>query len=200
MWDNRFAFSKDGKGNIGYATSTDGISWNVYSSPVLIAGAQSNWDAASVAEPDVVKVGTTYHMFYSALDQWAVENFQVGYASSTDGINWVKSTQNPVLKTESVSQWDRYGASHPGVIYDSLKSKFRMWFTGRDTSTISSLTGYYGDAEIIIYSQLGQIVKRTPNINNRKTILNTFDLADGLYFIVVKNGGEQLTGKLIINK
>ena len=67
----------DGKGNIGYATSTDGINWNVYPIPVLKAGAQSNWDSASIAEPDVVKVGAVYHIFYSAPDRWAIENFQV---------------------------------------------------------------------------------------------------------------------------
>lgn len=53
----------DGKGNIGYATSTDGINWNVHPVPVLKAGEQSNRDSASIAEPDVVKIGATYYMF-----------------------------------------------------------------------------------------------------------------------------------------
>ena len=51
----------DGKGNIGYATSVDGINWTVYPSPVLMAGAQQNWDSASIAEPSVIKVGNTFH-------------------------------------------------------------------------------------------------------------------------------------------
>jgi len=135
----------DGKGNIGYATSTNGINWTVHPAAVLIAGAQSNWDSASIAEPSVVKVGNTYHMFYSALDKWTIENFQVGYANSTDGINWIKSTQNPVLKIGSSGKWDRYWASHPAVIYDTLNKKFRMWYTGRDTATIVALTGYFWD-------------------------------------------------------
>jgi hypothetical protein len=135
----------DGKGNIGYATSTNGINWTVHPSAVLIAGDQSNWDSASIGEPSVIKVGTTFHMFYSALDQWTIENFQVGYATSTDGINWIKSTQNPVLQIGTVGQWDRYWASHPAVIYDSINNKFKMWYTGRDTATIVSLTGYYWD-------------------------------------------------------
>ena len=135
----------DGKGNIGHATSTDGINWTVYPAPVLIAGDQANWDAASIAEPSVLKVGSTYHMFYSALDQWTVENFQVGYASSTDGINWIKSTQNPVLQIGNNIQWDRFWASHPGVIYEPSVNKFKMWYTGRDTANISSLIGHYWD-------------------------------------------------------
>lgn len=135
----------DGKGNIGYATSTDGINWTINPDPVLIAGDQNNWDSASIAEPSVVKIGSTYHMFYSALDQWAIENFQVGYATSMNGIQWVKSTQNPVLQIGALGEWDRYWATHPTVVYDSLNSKFKMWYTGRDTATIVSLLGYYWD-------------------------------------------------------
>lgn len=135
----------DGKGNIGYATSMDGISWTVHPEPVLIAGDQGNWDSASIAEPSVVKAGGLYHMWYSALNQWEVENFQVGYASSSDGVNWVKSIQNPVLQTGDTGEWDSYWATHPGVIYDVSSDKFRMWYTGRDTDTIESLTGYYWD-------------------------------------------------------
>lgn len=135
----------DGKGNIGYATSPDGINWTVYPSPVVIAGDQNNWDSAAVSEPVVIKTGNTWHLFYSALDTWAVEHFQVGYAHSADGINWIKSTLNPVLQIGGAGQWDRFWASHPAVIYDPQQNKFRMWYTGRDTANISSITGYYWD-------------------------------------------------------
>ncbi len=136
----------DGKVNIGYATSPDGISWTVNPSPVLVAGSQGNWDTVGCAEPSVLKMNGTYHMFYSALNTWSVERFQVGYAFSNDGVNWTKSIQNPVLKVGNNGQWDRYWASHPGVIYDSVNTKFKMWYTGRDTATIgSSINGYFWD-------------------------------------------------------
>lgn len=135
----------DGKGNIGYATSNDGIDWSIYPNPVLIAGEQLNWDSASIAEPSVVKINNMYHMFYSALDQWGIENFQVGYAVSVDGIFWTKSTRNPVLQIGSNGQWDRYWASHPSVVYDNSDNKFKMWYTGRDTANIVSLAGYFWD-------------------------------------------------------
>lgn len=231
----------DGKGNIGYATSVDGINWTVYPSPVLISGAQQNWDSASIAEPSVIKVGNTFHMFYSALDKWSIENFQVGYTSSIDGINWTKSTHNPVLSIGSAGKWDRYWASHPGVIYDSRSDEFRMWYTGRDTATIVSLIGYYWDigyaessfiadtnrtnnntiniypnpaknilniklsfdlnnAEIKIYNRLGQIIKIISHINNRNISIETFDLSNGAYFIILQNGNKQFSKKFIIIK
>lgn len=135
----------DGKGNIAYAVSPDGINWTVHPNPVIVAGSQMNWDTVVAAEPNVLKIGNTYHMFYSVLNTWSVEHFQMGYASSSDGINWIKSTQNPVLKIGGPGKWDRYWASHAAVIYDPLSSKFKMWYTGRDTATISSLNGYYWD-------------------------------------------------------
>lgn len=232
----------DGKGNIGYATSPDGINWTVNTASVLIAGDQANWDAASIGEPSVLKVGTTYHMFYSALDQWTVENFQVGYAWSSDGINWTKSTQNPVLQIGNSSQWDRFWASHPGVIYDSVDSKFKMWYTGRDNETMTSLTGYFWDVgyaesvlvlgindnsienkvsiypnpgngvlilevpvelrdvEIRIYNQLGQVVKSSASINNGEIRIETLDLKNGIYILVLKNDNIRLNSKFIINK
>ena len=188
----------DGKGNIGYATSVDGISWTVYPSAVLIAGAQSNWDSASIAEPSVVKIGTTYHMFYSALDQWTIENFQVGYATSTDGINWIKSTQNPILQIGNAGQWDRYWASHPAVIYDSTSNKFKMWYTGRDTATIVTLNGYYWDigyAESIFVTGIdgnytgGKSIVLYPNpAQNTIKIETSFDLKNTNIIIYNQTG------------
>ncbi|MBK8343219.1 MAG: hypothetical protein IPL12_07790 [Bacteroidetes bacterium] len=37
-------------------------------------------------------------MWYGGGDNDVTYNQQVGYATSTDGINWVKSPLNPVLK------------------------------------------------------------------------------------------------------
>jgi predicted GH43/DUF377 family glycosyl hydrolase len=128
----------DGKGNIGYTTSIDGITWAIATVPVLIA------EGASVAEPSVLKIGNRYHMFYSTLKSWDNENFQVGYATSDDGINWNRRTE-PVLKVNTKNQWDSYWASHPCVLYDSAIAAFRMWYTGRDKAELTDLDGYFWD-------------------------------------------------------
>ena len=140
----------DNKSNIGYATSTDGINWSVYPEAVIIAGSQENWDAAAAAEPSVLKIGSTYHMWYSALDNWAIENFAVGYAYSLDGINWTKDITNPVLDVGLPATWDAYWASHPTVIFDSTDNLFKMLYTGRDIDdaalgNVTSLSDYTWD-------------------------------------------------------
>src|SRR5690606_28112287 len=43
---------------IGYATSSDGVSWTKYgSNPVLTIGSPSEWDGQYVREPSVLNVG-----------------------------------------------------------------------------------------------------------------------------------------------
>lgn len=135
----------DGKGNIGYATSTDGINWTKYANPVLIAGIGNSPDSAAIAEPSVLKIGTTYHMWYSMINSWAIENFAVGYATSADGINWNKHTGNPVLPLGGFGSWDRYWAAHPGVVHNPQTGDLFMYYTGRDSTVFPSITGYYWD-------------------------------------------------------
>lgn len=135
----------DGHGNIGYAVSNDGLNWTIHPTPVLKAGEQNNWDKASIAEPCIVIVDNRYYMFYSALDQWDQENFQVGFAHSTDGINWTKSISNPVLRIGFDGKFDSYWASHPGVIYNNKTKRFEMWYTGRDRENITNLTDHTWD-------------------------------------------------------
>lgn len=127
----------DGKGNIGYATSADGISWSIHPQPVLIA------NGASAAEPSVFKKENKYYMFYSTLISWDNETFEVGCAISSDGITWENTPTNPVLKTGLPGQWDSFWASHPTAMYDRASDKFMMWYTGRDTSKITDVNGYH---------------------------------------------------------
>jgi hypothetical protein len=135
----------DGKGNIGYATSVDGINWTKYPNPVLVAGVGNSPDSAAIAEPSVLKIGNTYHMWYSMINSWAIENFAVGYATSADGINWTKHNGNPVLPLGGFGTWDRYWAAHPGVVYNPQNGDLFMYYTGRDSTIFPNITGYYWD-------------------------------------------------------
>lgn len=138
----------DGKANVLYATSVDGINWLIHSSPVLEANSQ-----VVAAEPSVIKIDSKYHMFYSSLDDWDVENFQVSHAWSLDGINWNKSSQNPILLVGNDGNWDSYWASHPTVMYNNISRTIQMWYTGRDNEVINDFYNYYWDigyAEIVI--------------------------------------------------
>jgi predicted GH43/DUF377 family glycosyl hydrolase len=114
-------------GQIGYATSTDGIFWQKYGNmPVMEEGPSGSWDHQAVGWPTVVIVNDTCHMWYTgASDEIVV---QIGYATSTDGINWTKYENNPVIRVGTADSWEDTWIYEPCVIYH--ESVFYMWYTG----------------------------------------------------------------------
>jgi sucrose-6-phosphate hydrolase SacC (GH32 family) len=63
-----------------------------------------------VESPSVVYDGAIFHMYYTGVnDAWTP---QMGHATSPDGINWTKDSQNPILKVGPAGSWD---ASMAGV-------------------------------------------------------------------------------------
>lgn len=94
--------------DIGMATSPDGINWTKYndpattetmyehSDPVMKAGAFREWDWSGLDFPCVRLRENTWEMFYSGPPH-------IGYATSTDGINWTRFTNNPILSIDGQS-------------------------------------------------------------------------------------------------
>ena len=85
-----------GSWHTGYATSTNGIDWNIYSgNPVLLAGDPGAWDEAEADAPAIINDGGTYKMWYHGCNSdYSV--CSIGYAESPDGIDWTKHG-SPVL-------------------------------------------------------------------------------------------------------
>ncbi|MFH2019881.1 MAG: DUF2341 domain-containing protein [archaeon] len=112
---------------LGYATSTNGITWAKSSSnPILANGVSQTWEDTSVMAPHVIKDGNTYEMWYIGTNN---TYYNVGYAYSYDGINWVKATSNPIFNG-TAGDWDsRLG--RVSVIKDA--NKYKMWYTGTNS-------------------------------------------------------------------
>lgn len=97
MW-----FTAKGKYNsktnwrVGYATSGDGINWTKHPEPVLEA--TEDWENVGardgVGNPSVIYENGIYHMWYHA-------DRDIGHATSSGGINWIKDKNNPVLSPSS---------------------------------------------------------------------------------------------------
>lgn len=113
---------------IGYATSSNGINWTKYgANPVLIPGGNGGWDDWSIASPPkVIFNGTHYIMWYSA-QAFRDSQRRTGAATSTDGTNWTKHPNNPVL-VPGPSGWDSRNVWPGPVIMN--ENCYRMWYTG----------------------------------------------------------------------
>ena len=133
--------STDGKANIGYATSADGISWTKYpANPIIVTGTNS-WDSTYVQDPHVIKENGEYHMWFGGGQDGEHYDQQVGYAVSADGITWVKSPLNPVLTRGNSGTWDDILSSFPSVLNDD--GEYKMWYTGRDQDPLPNSFNYY---------------------------------------------------------
>lgn len=105
--------------NIYQAYSEDGLSWDIKSQPVLEAGLPHEWDGLRVETPSVIKVGSTYHMYYSGCrNPCDSGQYDIGHATSRDGNSWIKNPKNPIIrKHDDPLRWGFYTAAEPAVIY-----------------------------------------------------------------------------------
>jgi len=98
----------DDNWNIGLATSVDGIHWEKYPTPVLQG--TSGWEY-QIVPSSVIKVNGTYFLYYYGRN---LPNYNIGLATSTDGIDWVKYADNPIVTPGE--SWEETGVFHASVI------------------------------------------------------------------------------------
>jgi predicted GH43/DUF377 family glycosyl hydrolase len=121
---------------IGYANSTDGLTWNKYSAnPIIDIGTTGLWDDDSIHPSTVIKNGTTYQMWYHGYDG---SNHRIGYATSPDGLSWTKHPGNPVVDLGSAGSWEDTFCMSATVLFDG--SNYQMWYGGGNGSVVK--TGY----------------------------------------------------------
>ena len=113
---------------IGLATSRDGWVWQKWAGvgqppvpfdqidqtgiPVFGPGASGNWDSGRVFMPRVLRFGEAFVMLYkSNIKVGRGEGF--GLAKSSNGMDWVRSPQNPIIDEKTYEQgWQRMGIAN----------------------------------------------------------------------------------------
>jgi predicted GH43/DUF377 family glycosyl hydrolase len=125
MWYNGGRSAGNG---IGYATSTDGVSWSKYVGPVLLPGSADAWDSSSVALGSVLWNGTAFMMWYRGRSPITYQTGAIGLATSTDGVSWAKYAGNPVLKATAIDQ------GYIGNPYVVKTLTYDMWYAGRNAT------------------------------------------------------------------
>ncbi len=133
---------------VGLAVSQDGYTWTKYTgNPVLDWGAAGEWDAAGVWAPMVIFENHAYRMWYQGYDGTFSS---IGYATSTDGINWTKYSGNPVLLHGAAGEFDYYTAGEPNVL--RADGRYHMFYTSTD-ATIHNNVGYAVSQDGIIWTK-----------------------------------------------
>jgi hypothetical protein len=133
-----------GEESIGIAFSDDGITWigydpdsNGLANPVMTGTYQAgDWDYDFTSRATILKHSPThYEMWYSG--GTGAMNHGIGYAFSSDGLNWVRYLDNPILYRDDVGYpgvagWRSNRTYCPAVLV--LNGGYRMWFAGRSPS------------------------------------------------------------------
>lgn len=143
MWYTGYdgSHAPSGYQRIGYATSSDGITWTKNSNPVLDVGNTGDWDSLYVSHCTVIHYGSLYQMWYGGGNYTGPDHSRIGHATSNDGINWQKDPNNPVLDLGSDGAFDKWSTNHPTVV--SIGSTLKMWYSGHDGTNLVSSPTYY---------------------------------------------------------
>jgi predicted GH43/DUF377 family glycosyl hydrolase len=116
---------------VGYATSADGSDWTKYEFNPLTGlgpGPPGAWDELGTAPSTVLDDGGNYHMWYTGMNTGGL--WQIGYASSPDGLAWTKHPDQVLWPSEA---WEGESVYRPEVV--DYGSGFAMWYTGFRTDT-----------------------------------------------------------------
>ena len=115
----------DGTSQIYRLTSNDGKLW---SDPQMIVdrGGVGAWDEDDVVSPTVIYESGTFYLWYVGED---AGYYQVGLATSADGLNFAKDGSNPIFSPE-VGEWDDQEIWHIQVTkYDN---GYWLYYVGKD--------------------------------------------------------------------
>ncbi|HHL40864.1 MAG TPA: hypothetical protein ENJ37_10190 [Deltaproteobacteria bacterium] len=114
--------------SIGVATSTDGVHWTrLAESPVLGPGEAGGFDDTYIGYPMVMKEGDRYRLWYAGSDRYG--QWKIGYAESTDGIEWSRLL-GPVLDLGEEGSWDSMSVSYPRVV--KFAGRYLLFYGGTD--------------------------------------------------------------------
>lgn len=110
----------EGRSAIGYAVSADGYTWERRDTPVLEARAP--WEKQSLMCPTVLwdEPSRRYRLWYSG-GGW-FEPDALGYAESSDGVDWTRPHDRPVFGPEPANLWESARVAGAHVVHD------RDWF------------------------------------------------------------------------
>jgi sucrose-6-phosphate hydrolase SacC (GH32 family) len=120
-------FSWRPKKAIALTESTDGIHWSL---PTVVLGPRETaegWED-DLNRPVVIKHNGLYHMWYTGQYKpgEASGKSWIFYATSRDGINWARVSNQPVLSAEE--EWEKVAVMLPQVIWEEKENKFKMWY------------------------------------------------------------------------
>jgi len=173
----------DNRWRVGYATSTDGISWTKYLlNPVLDYGMVGSWDHQQAWNSSVIldSADQIYKMWYTG---GSFDNGSIGFATST-----MVGIEDDNLS--GLFQHNKTLRCYPNPSSGALRLRYLIHETR--------------DLKLEMYSADGVLVKTLESSMHQtgkyEQTFDMSDLPDGLYFIRLQAGEQIETAKIILLK
>jgi hypothetical protein len=143
----------------------------------------------------VLLVDGVFHVYYETWgirssaewDAGEYESLQIGHATSTDGINWIKDPNNPVLPHGGEADFDRTGVWDPYVIHED--GIFKMWYGGGGGSQPNFGWAYATSEDGSHFVKKGLI--GIGNQTGTEDCHVVYDEASGLYYMYYWYGWDE---------
>jgi predicted GH43/DUF377 family glycosyl hydrolase len=173
------------------ATSADGVAWETRG---VALAPEEPWEKSALMCPSVMRgPDGRYHLWYSGGERY--EPDAIGYATSDDGIQWRRTTREPVLRPDPDSPWEteRVAGAHVFESEGYLYAAYIGFANGFEDSSIGiarSLDGVdwerHAGNPVITHGQPGEF----DSIN----VYKPFVVVDGDEWRLWFNGSAPLSG------
>lgn len=120
-----------GTGQIGIATSDDGLGWTRVAI-ALVSGGETDWDGGDVAGPALLGYRNRLYLWYVGRDRTStVSHLGLAVANDDGNFKFVKDEANPVLSPDDdgSSQENQRGIADPWVALGEGKT-LHLWYVG----------------------------------------------------------------------
>jgi len=169
-----------------YATSTDGINWEIYSdNPILELGEPGTWDDYGTDHAMVIKDGTTYEMWYAGYEENpSYSHNRIGYATMTSESNPLPPIPIPtsVIGSISISSIpsgasiylnSAYKGTAPLIINDVTPGRYTIKLTKTGYVNITKTVNVVSGAPTSVSETLALIPPST--VSEVQTLSPTYD-------------------------
>ncbi|MDP3148739.1 MAG: hypothetical protein Q8N83_06365 [Ignavibacteria bacterium] len=117
------------------AFSDDGIKWTRYNNNPILSVTET-WEGTGAYYPSVILDQNKYFMVFQNYKESATA---FGSATSTDGINWTKNSNNPIFtQNETYNHWTNY-LQNPYLIH--VNNEYRLYYVGYNLSSSEAKIG-----------------------------------------------------------
>ncbi len=113
--------------------------------PVIPLGGAGSWDEQAAIATSFRVLGTGYEAFYEGWDAGLIS--RIGRATSTNGTNWTKTAENPVIGSGT---WNPNGAELGPIIMEN--DTYKMLFIGHGATAASTGFGYAESSDGVHWS------------------------------------------------